>query len=37
VRIIRGVTNINKHDDAKDYNFLVTLRLTYSFKHKKPK
>jgi hypothetical protein len=34
LRVIPGLTNINKEDDAKDRNFVVGLRGTYTFKLK---
>jgi hypothetical protein len=34
LRVIPGLTNINKEDDAKDRNFVVALRGTYTFKLK---
>jgi hypothetical protein len=32
LRVIQGLSNINKDSDAKDHNFVVVLRGTYAFK-----
>lgn len=34
IRVIPGITNINKEDSAKDRNLLALLRATYTFKLK---
>jgi hypothetical protein len=34
LRVIPGITNINSNDPAKDHNFLVALRGTYTFRLK---